>query len=184
LDSADEFSEFAGASAPRLYRTAFLLCGDWHTAQDLAQTTLAKVFVSWRRIQRQDGAHAYAHRTLVNSYLAMARTRSSTETPVSILPEGGVSGQTRRELGGTRCPQRPGGWSNSLVGIAERLRNSPRSSGESGGWGRGRNLLESQPQAGEQPVLVRLHSVRPGRAEARKAAYSGITPHQWRSLDR
>jgi len=25
LDSADEFSEFAGAAAPRLYRTAFLL---------------------------------------------------------------------------------------------------------------------------------------------------------------
>ena len=88
MDSADEFSEFAGAAAPRLYRTAFLLCGNWHTAQDLAQTTLAKVFVSWRRIQRQDGAHAYAHRTLVNSYLAMARRRSSAETPVSILPEG------------------------------------------------------------------------------------------------
>jgi hypothetical protein len=34
LDSADEFSEFAGAAAPRLYRTAFLLRGDWHTAQD------------------------------------------------------------------------------------------------------------------------------------------------------
>jgi len=46
------------------------------------------VFVSWRRIQRRGGAHAYAHRTLVNTYLAMARRRSSTETPVSILPEG------------------------------------------------------------------------------------------------
>jgi DNA-directed RNA polymerase specialized sigma24 family protein len=41
---------------------AFLLCGDWHTAEDLAQTALAKVFVSWRKIRRQDAVHAYATR--------------------------------------------------------------------------------------------------------------------------
>ena len=44
----DEFVQFAEAVAPRLRRTAFLLCGDWHTAEDLAQTTLAKVFASWQ----------------------------------------------------------------------------------------------------------------------------------------
>jgi DNA-directed RNA polymerase specialized sigma24 family protein len=38
-----EFAEFAEASAPRLRRAAFLLCGDWHTAEDLAQTALANV---------------------------------------------------------------------------------------------------------------------------------------------
>src|SRR5262249_13873175 len=66
----EEFAEFASASAPRLRRAAFLLCGDWHTAEDLAQTALAKVFVSWRKVRRQDAAHAYASRTLVNCYLA------------------------------------------------------------------------------------------------------------------
>ena len=65
-----QFTEFATLASPRLRRTAFLLCGDWHTAEDLAQTALAKVFVSWRRISRQDAAQAYATRTLVNSYLA------------------------------------------------------------------------------------------------------------------
>ncbi len=58
----DEFVEFAQAAAPRLRRTAFLLCGDWHTAEDLTQSALAKVFVSWRRIRRRDAAHAYAAR--------------------------------------------------------------------------------------------------------------------------
>ena len=43
-----QFTEFATLAAPRLRRTAFLLCGDWHMAEDLAQTALAKVFVSWR----------------------------------------------------------------------------------------------------------------------------------------
>jgi RNA polymerase sigma-70 factor (sigma-E family) len=94
LDSTDEFVEFAGVAAPRLCRTAFLLCGDWHTAQDLSQTTLAKVFVSWRRINRRDGAHAYAHRTLVNSYLAMARRRSFAEMPVGEIPESASSADT------------------------------------------------------------------------------------------
>jgi DNA-directed RNA polymerase specialized sigma24 family protein len=64
---AEEFIEFAAVTSPRLRRTAFLLCGDWHTAEDLAQTTLTKVFGSWRRISRKDAADAYAARTLVNT---------------------------------------------------------------------------------------------------------------------
>jgi hypothetical protein len=87
VSSSEEFIEFAGAAAPRLRRTAFLLCGDWHTAQDLTQTALAKVFVAWRRISRADGAHAYAHRTLVNSYLALRRKRDSTELLVGEVAE-------------------------------------------------------------------------------------------------
>ena len=79
MTSAEEFTEFAAAAAPRLRRMAFLLCGDWHTAEDLVQTALAKVFVSWRKIRRQDAAHAYAARTLVNTYLAQKRLKSTGE---------------------------------------------------------------------------------------------------------
>ena len=56
MTSAEEFTEFAAGAAPRLRRTAFLLCGNWHTAEDLAQTTLAKTFVAGRRISRPDAA--------------------------------------------------------------------------------------------------------------------------------
>jgi DNA-directed RNA polymerase specialized sigma24 family protein len=69
----DEFTAFAEATAARLRRTAYLLCGDWHKAEDLAQTTLAKVFIAWRRISRPESAYAYATRTLVNTYLAESR---------------------------------------------------------------------------------------------------------------
>jgi len=79
VTSQEEFAEFAVVSAPRLRRAAFLLCGDWHTAEDLAQTALAKVFVSWRKVRRQDAAYAYATRTLVNCFLADKRLRRSTE---------------------------------------------------------------------------------------------------------
>jgi RNA polymerase sigma-70 factor (sigma-E family) len=84
---AEEFAEFAAAASPRLLRAAYLLCGNPHTAEDLAQTTLTKVFASWRRISQRDAAHAYATRTLVNTYLAEKRRKSSGEVITSDLPE-------------------------------------------------------------------------------------------------
>ena len=87
MTSAEEFIEFAVAVSPRLRRTAFLLCGDWHLAEDLAQTTLAKVFGSWRRISQPDAAEAYATRTLVNTYLAGRRRKRVAEVLTDTLPE-------------------------------------------------------------------------------------------------
>jgi hypothetical protein len=46
VTSTEEFTEFAAGAAPRLRRTAFLLCGDWHAAEDLTQATLAKMNAS------------------------------------------------------------------------------------------------------------------------------------------
>jgi RNA polymerase sigma-70 factor (sigma-E family) len=90
VTSAEEFVEFAEAASPRLRRMAFLLCGDWHTAEDLAQTALAKVFVSWRKIRRRDAVQAYATRTLVNTYLADKRLKRSGEILTDRLPENPV----------------------------------------------------------------------------------------------
>jgi RNA polymerase sigma-70 factor (sigma-E family) len=87
VTSAEEFVEFAEAIFPQLRRAAFLLCGDWHTAEDLTQTTLEKVFVSWRSIRRQDAVHAYTHRTLVNTYLAHKRLKRTNELLTGWLPE-------------------------------------------------------------------------------------------------
>jgi RNA polymerase sigma-70 factor (sigma-E family) len=87
VTSAEEFVAFAEAAAPQLRRTAFLLCGDWHTAEDLAQTALARVFVSWHKIRQQDAVHAYAARTLVNCYLTDRRRRRAVEVLTSQLPE-------------------------------------------------------------------------------------------------
>ena len=85
----EEFTEFAAAAAARLRRTAFLLCGDWHTAEELTQATLARMFVSWRRISRQDAVYAYASRTLVNAYLS-DRRRRGREMLTGWLPETAV----------------------------------------------------------------------------------------------
>jgi DNA-directed RNA polymerase specialized sigma24 family protein len=46
VSSEEEFTEFAMTTSERLRRTAFLPCGDWHTAEDLVQSALARVFLS------------------------------------------------------------------------------------------------------------------------------------------
>jgi RNA polymerase sigma-70 factor (sigma-E family) len=87
VECPDDFTEFAQAELTRLRRTAYLLCGDWHGAEDLTQIALTKTLLAWRRISKRANAHAYAHRTLVNAYLGQRRTRKSGEVPVDRLPD-------------------------------------------------------------------------------------------------
>jgi RNA polymerase sigma-70 factor (sigma-E family) len=84
----EEFTEYATASATRLRSIAYLMCRDWHQAQDLTQSALAKVFVAWPRIRRRDNVDAYARQVLVREFLNGKRKSSSTERPVAEVPEG------------------------------------------------------------------------------------------------
>jgi RNA polymerase sigma-70 factor (sigma-E family) len=88
-----EFEEFALARTPQLYRSAWLLCGDRHQAEDLVQETLAKVYVRWRRPlgARIDNPAAYAQTTLTRTFLSTKRRRSSTELPYADLPDSPVT---------------------------------------------------------------------------------------------
>jgi RNA polymerase sigma-70 factor (sigma-E family) len=79
-----EFTEFASVMAPRLLRSAVLLCGDRQLAEDLVQTTLAKLFVSWGRVCRADSREAYAHGTLTKTFLSHQRLRRSGERPARV----------------------------------------------------------------------------------------------------
>ncbi len=84
-----EYRQFAEARAAHLFRIAYLICGDWHEAEDLVQDTLAKLYVAWHRIQRNDTVDAYARRTLLNTFLSQHRLKRSTETPAAHLPDAG-----------------------------------------------------------------------------------------------
>jgi len=87
LGTHEEFTEYARASATRLREIAYLMCRDWHQAQDLAQATLAKVFVAWPRIQKRENVDAYARQVLVREFLGGRRKRSSTERPTADVPD-------------------------------------------------------------------------------------------------
>lgn len=80
------FEAFVAARGPRLLRTAWLLTGDAHLAEDLLQTTLARVWPKWPRIA---GEHpeAYIRKTLVNTYTEWWRRRWRGEVPHAELPD-------------------------------------------------------------------------------------------------
>lgn len=90
MDTALSFEEFASTRARRLFQLAYLMCGDWHQAQDLVQTTLAKMFAAWVRLRRgrdEPGLDAYARKVLLRTYLSHRRLRRSSELVTSELPE-------------------------------------------------------------------------------------------------
>jgi RNA polymerase sigma-70 factor (sigma-E family) len=85
MRAEQEFADFARARMPHLYRSAWLLCGDPHRAEDLTQETLAKVYAKWG--PRLQNPAAYAHTALVRTYISAQRRRSSHEQPWAELPE-------------------------------------------------------------------------------------------------
>lgn len=74
-DSADreEFVAYFGARLDVIRRTAYLLCGDWHTAEDLAQNALVRLAASWHRMRDPTAVDAYVRTCLIRAYLADAK---------------------------------------------------------------------------------------------------------------
>ncbi|MFJ7218436.1 SigE family RNA polymerase sigma factor [Amycolatopsis sp. NPDC098790] len=70
----DDFTEYVTARSGWFRKVAYLLCGDWHRADDLVQTAITRLYASWPRAARADNLDGYARRTLVNVYLAEQRT--------------------------------------------------------------------------------------------------------------
>jgi RNA polymerase sigma-70 factor (sigma-E family) len=83
----EDFARFVHHCTARLYASAFQLCHDWHLAQDLTQTALAKLYTSWGRASGTDNLPAYAQKVLLRVYLDHRRRRSSGETVPGRLPE-------------------------------------------------------------------------------------------------
>lgn len=65
--SRAEFEQYVAARQLHLRRIAYALCGDWHRAEDLLQTALAKLYVAWPRVHRDGREDAYVRRILVRA---------------------------------------------------------------------------------------------------------------------
>ncbi|MFC4784457.1 SigE family RNA polymerase sigma factor [Nocardioides sp. MAHUQ-72] len=76
--SDSDFDDFALAAWPRLRWSAYLLCGDHHLAEDLAQTALVRTYARWGSVRRAD-AMAYTRRVLVNLNIDRVRRRRPVE---------------------------------------------------------------------------------------------------------
>jgi RNA polymerase sigma-70 factor (sigma-E family) len=68
-DRDSAFAEYFSARSDAMRRTAYLLCGDWHRAEDLVQAAFAKVYVAWNRASRHESLDGYVRRTVIRTFL-------------------------------------------------------------------------------------------------------------------
>lgn len=97
-----DFTMFMEQAGPALLRTAWLLTGDHHRAQELTQAALVKTYVAWPRV-REGEALAYARRVLVNHRTDVwraTRREVPTDDPPE-LPGRGPSSGRQRDAEGT-----------------------------------------------------------------------------------
>jgi RNA polymerase sigma-70 factor (sigma-E family) len=84
---SDDFTAFVESAATRLRRSAYLMCHDWHLAQDLTQHTLTKMYTVWNRIRTGTNLEAYSRRVLMNLVFDQQRRRKGSEVVLAEIPD-------------------------------------------------------------------------------------------------
>ncbi|HTJ40003.1 MAG TPA: SigE family RNA polymerase sigma factor [Dactylosporangium sp.] len=82
-----DFESFYRARTPALLRTAYLLTGDRHLAEDLVQDALARTHRAWRRLADGGNPEAYARRVMYHLQVSRWRRRRVAESLPGDLPE-------------------------------------------------------------------------------------------------
>jgi len=80
-----DFEEFVIARRPALLRTAYLLTGNHHDAEDLVQSALIKVVPRWARIR--DRPEPYVRQVLARESVSRWRRRRWREVSTDAVPE-------------------------------------------------------------------------------------------------
>ena len=82
MDTRSEkaFDAFVRARIGSLSRTAYLLTGDHHRAEDLVQTTLLRTARAWHRIHGEP--LPYVRRTMLHEHISAGRRRRFREVPL------------------------------------------------------------------------------------------------------
>jgi RNA polymerase sigma-70 factor (sigma-E family) len=103
MSHAPDFDDFVrGRSSPMLRSAWVLTGGDWALAEDLVQTALSEVWRHWVRVAVMEAPEAYAHKTMINTFLRWRGRRwtgevASAELPESVTDTGGFSQVDERE---------------------------------------------------------------------------------------
>ena len=80
-----DFEEFVNARRDALLRTAYLLTGDHHDAEDLVQSALIKVVPKWTRIK--DRPEGYVRQVLARESVNRWRSRRWREVTIDVVPD-------------------------------------------------------------------------------------------------
>lgn len=93
-----DYAAWVDGRGGALRGTAYLLCGNWHAAEDLTQTALTKLYLSWRRIDRARSLDAYAHQVLLRAFLDERRRPWRREHAAADPPDRPVPGDATGAL--------------------------------------------------------------------------------------
>ncbi len=85
-----DFRSFAVSRWPRLLRTAYLLTGHHHDAEDLTQSALVKAYARWDRVTQATDPDAYVWRILINANRDRLRGLRVPEWLTTRFPEQSV----------------------------------------------------------------------------------------------
>lgn len=84
----EQFEHYVRENRQSLIRTATLLAaGDAHLAEDVVQSMLTRLYVSWPAFSRSRNQQAYARRSLVNSLIDEKRRPWRREVFSDAVPE-------------------------------------------------------------------------------------------------
>lgn len=87
-DRDADFTAYLEARQPRLLRIAYLLTGDSHQAEDLLQTSLAKLYLAWDDVRDREHVDAYVRRIMVNENNSLwRRAWKRREQPTDDVPD-------------------------------------------------------------------------------------------------
>ncbi len=88
MGDIDDFDAFVHARTAALLRSAYLLTGDQHLAEDLTQAALARTHRAWRRLRETRNAEAYTRRVMYHLQVAWWRRprvrERLTDTPPDV----------------------------------------------------------------------------------------------------
>ncbi|NRQ30765.1 SigE family RNA polymerase sigma factor [Nonomuraea sp. NN258] len=83
-----DFRQFVVDRSGALFRTAYLLTGDRHAAEDLVQSALAKTAAKWRGLRDPAAVEGYVRRVMYHEQVSWWRRRSRVaEVSTGRLPD-------------------------------------------------------------------------------------------------
>jgi RNA polymerase sigma-70 factor (sigma-E family) len=82
-----QYRDFVVARLDRLRRTAYLLCRDWHLADDLVSITLMKLYRNWRRATEAASLDSYVRSILAHAWVDETRRSWRREDSTAEPPE-------------------------------------------------------------------------------------------------
>ncbi|MBG6137292.1 SigE family RNA polymerase sigma factor [Longispora fulva] len=69
-DGLEGFTAYFTARRDVVRRTAYVLCGDWHRADDLAQAAFVRLAAGWHTVRDRQALDAFVRTCLVRAYIA------------------------------------------------------------------------------------------------------------------